>query len=851
MKVNYLTLLAGATLTLLSAAATRADESAVSALAAEANAAPATKSTSASTAPVATVAGGTSMACVSGDTATYCQDCDPVQDFIARAGAWGVHSSGSPTKVGEYQNLDSSPFYNADGLWSNGDRTIDFSVTGSDNETDVARLHYFGSHLEADLDYERFQHQLDAHQFAGFNFNGNNSAGPSGPNQTGVNGSNNIVLYTDNDLSPGQDFAIRVQEWKANFKGNLTDNLKWRLNVFGIDKEGERQVNEFQHCSAAAGNGSGLQGPLAAGSVGLAGGQLPPGGVSIPGVFPIPPGDNNQYPPKKGPIPANAYPDGQTWTALTSQCHVTSQSQHIDWQTTEVTPTLEWRLGCDTVLEYSHTFRDFTANDQAVTFNYDASATYSVNPAAINNLPNPAPTTLAQGQTRQAAINNLTAGYAIVPDNQTNIDRLKFSTKIGQATDLYLLGYAGYNEDELRDTYRNFEGTDLRITNRSIETLTMTFYGKYYNETSTSPLTQLTPTGGTANNYEANNYYQEPTLGSGAQINRQDTAFGINGRWRPFQDECGTLRSRLAFVGGWEYSSLKRENAGDTFNNIAATTGQFLSTSGTNAAFTQPDSNKNTFTAGVEERWAPCFNTFLRYKFISTDYPLYGITPDAGQVDAALNSALPTQENRVELGCTWMPTDCLMVNATLYVENAMSDAPYVAWTSNSLPFTVSAWWAPTTDWSFSAGAAEMDSWINQNTNLSNLNAPNGPVIPIPWQYTGVADVFNLGSRYRATEKLSFTGEIEYVHGINTSSAVVDTTKQQPAAPPAYIATSYNIGQYSDVKMQSIRLGLGADYLWRPRVTMYARYNYYDYQDIVPGLTSGQTSMLLGGMSAKF
>ena len=77
-------------------------------------------------------------------------------------------------------------------------------------------------------------------------------------------------------------------------------------------------------------------------------------------------------------------------------------------------------------------------------------------------------------------------------------------------------------------------------------------------------------------------------------------------------------------------------------------------------------------------------------------YPLYGITPDVGSsIDAALNSSLPTQENRVELGCTWTPTDCLMVNATLYVENAMSDAPYVAWTSNSLPFTVSAWWSPT------------------------------------------------------------------------------------------------------------------------------------------------------------
>ena len=103
-----------------------------------------------------------------------------------------------------------------------------------------------------------------------------------------------------------------------------------------------------------------------------------------------------------------------------------------------------------------------------------------------------------------------------MPDSQTQIDRLKFSTKIGCATDVYLLGYAGYDEDELRDTYRDFQGSDLRITNKSLDKLTTTVSAKYYNETSTSPLSPLSPTP-----VPANNYYQEPGLGSGALINRR------------------------------------------------------------------------------------------------------------------------------------------------------------------------------------------------------------------------------------------------------------------------------------------------------------------------------------------
>ena len=33
------------------------------------------------------------------------------------------------------------------------------------------------------------------------------------------------------DLNVGQDYAIRVQELKTDFRGNLSENLKWRLNV--------------------------------------------------------------------------------------------------------------------------------------------------------------------------------------------------------------------------------------------------------------------------------------------------------------------------------------------------------------------------------------------------------------------------------------------------------------------------------------------------------------------------------------------------------------------------------------------------------------------------------------------
>lgn len=868
MKVSYQTTLAAAAVLLFCAAA-RADETSVEPKVADAATAALATATSASVALMPAAPGPSSLASAdagaatpvpatsasvasvtmpSEDSATYFDDMDPLRDFDARVGGWAVHQTGSPTKVDEYQSGNSSPFFDIEGIMSNGDRSLDLSVIQTDDVDQNMRAHYYGGpQLEANVIWEQFPHQLDQSYYPGWNYlDQNNTVGPlkgGTPPQT----PQNIVLYTRNNLAPsGQDYAIDVQEFKANFKGNLTDNLTWRVDVFGIDKEGDRQVNEFQHCSSYAANGS------------------------------------------TGP---NGTPLTAANTAnVTNQCHVVSQAQHIDWETDEATVSLHMKLGCDSALEYQHLARQFTANDQDVYFPYGTGVgSYSVNTHYTSTVPgNPLLAT--------------SAGYAIVPDTETQIDRLKFTTAIGACTDAYLLGYAGYNEDQMRDTYRNFQGTDLRITNKSLDTLTVTAYGKYYHEDTTNPTFTLSQNLGTAAAPYApqNDYYQDPTLnyfstpGTGAastyigpEINRQLTAFGIDGRWCPCPDSCSIFASRLAIVSGYEYSSLERQNAMYFLNaQPAGQSGQFYS----NNVFTQPDTDQNTWTLGVENRWTCNFNTFLRYKYIQTDYPLYGVTNNVGYEYAyALNSNMPTQENRVELGGTWTPTDCLMINGTIYVENAYNNAfnnapGFTPWTSNSVPFTFSAWWRPVCDWSFNFGASEMDSWINQSVNLSNLspsavpvtvvgppaNGPlYGPVLNLPWKYVSTADVLTLGFRYQATCKLSFTGLFEYVRGTDENFATYNPASEKPGTPPATWAyygypgtpvtvvngavvpnTAVNIGQYSLVKMNSYRLELGADYRLSQNVTTFARFDYYDYEDDT-GLDSGQQNMFMVGASAKF
>ena len=57
---------------------------------------------------------------------------------VLRGGWWTTDVHGSPAMIGEYQDLDSSPFWELDHLSTDGVRSNDVSFIGTDNETTQA-----------------------------------------------------------------------------------------------------------------------------------------------------------------------------------------------------------------------------------------------------------------------------------------------------------------------------------------------------------------------------------------------------------------------------------------------------------------------------------------------------------------------------------------------------------------------------------------------------------------------------------------------------------------------------------------------------------------------------------------
>lgn len=405
------------------------------------------------------------------------------RDAVARFGWWGTDTDGDLTKVGEYQDLDPSAFWDVDVLTSNGSRTLDFFATGTDNEGTQAGAHYFtpgysGRGLSIDVEYDRYLRRLDHDPLDNFS----NNLFPSQPVFDAVDG--NLTnpgslnrSFMSQDLNVGEDYAIRVQEFEAAFKGRVTDNIKWRLNLWGMRKQGERQAMAQSHC--------------------FDGTTVDTGTPTVPAV------------------PAGA-----------RACHVLNQRQRIDWVTMEIEPVVEGRWGPLSV-EYSRVMRGFTQDDDLVSRNH-----------TTNNIERSIGAPGDGAVDLDPANAGTVVGYAFVPESMFEMDRLKIGLDITNCTDLYALLYRGNMHNDNRETDREISGFDVRLTDRSIAGLSVTAYAKkQFDESEDAPFvaldgTEVIPVGADAGTTRLEHPWD-----------REKTSAGVKGRWRRF---CGSPHALIS-----------------------------------------------------------------------------------------------------------------------------------------------------------------------------------------------------------------------------------------------------------------------------------------------------------------
>jgi hypothetical protein len=319
------------------------------------------------------------------------------------------------------------------------------------------------------------------------------------------------------------------------------------------------------------------------------------------------------------------------------------------------------------------------------------------------------------------------------------------------------------------------------------------------------------------------------------------------------------LRRAFALLGGYEYRQInrRRHESNEMNYELANQDPDF---------WIQPNTDSNRFWVGAQQDWSCTLNSSVKYMYINTSYPLYGVTPaNSYTLDSALNTNLPTDEHRIELNTTWTPTDNFMLTGTFWIENTWNDGPYAYFNEDNYPFMLTAWYAPTSRWSVTGGFADLTNWIYQDITLGSVGPTTAgrdgrleTSIPLtaPWRYAGRADLVNLNSSYAVNDCLTLTGGAECVW---SSNAFVNT-------PQTYTVDSYtgvgntttptnvdmsDLPSYSRVDVRTWRLSAGYDYLLRQNMSTFFRYNYFDYGDYATTYNAGQSHMFLAGLSGTY
>ena len=642
----------------------------------------------------------------------------PAQVFgdnaVVRFGWWGVSTDGDKTKIGEYQDLKSSPFWDVDGLFSDGARTVDFFGTGLDLEGNQGGLRFYQPGLSANIEYDRYRRFWDHDVLFGTDI--------------GLMPDPAANIITE-DLNAGQDYAIRVQELKASVKGQITENVNWKLNLWGMKKSGVRQANAIAHC------------------------------------FDLDPAAGQQ---------ANT-------------CHLLSQSQKIDWLTMEIEPVVEVKLDNFNV-EYARTMRSFGQDDQIVSRTYTR---FGFSPASGTGGP--------------------PFRYAFVPENFTQIDRLKISGELSEYNRVYASMYIGDTENKFRDTKRRFNGFDVRLTNRTFEDITLTGYAALTNETNDLP-----------------GFLAEPTVEDPADIRHpveyRRTRTGIKSRWTPFPG----YSSDFSVASGYEFSQIERD--------YAVYDGRRLGT------FSQPDTKTHQIEFGPAMKWTSTIDTYARYKGRFTEDPIIGVRESTGR----FNTNQPEQEHGLDVGGTFAPTRNFMASAqfsfverwnhSMYPSVSPTNAP-IDFTENDYPMYFTLWYAPTDRFSLTGGYAYFTNWIQQEISQGfRFN----PVDTSQWRYEGTNQMVSLNGTYAWTDDLNLVGGVEWNRGNNSFADPLSTTG----------ADWTGLSLLSDVSVETTRFNAGVDYQIRPGIGCYFRYNYFDYADFA-SVNSGTGHFFLAGARATY
>ncbi len=243
---------------------------------------------------------------------------------------------------------------------------------------------------------------------------------------------------------------------------------------------------------------------------------------------------------------------------------------------------------------------------------------------------------------------------------------------------------------------------------------------------------------------------------------------------------------------------------------------------------------KQIFTLALFSRPHRKLNFNIQYRNEQIDDPFIS---EQWELIRFTQTSLPTRRDELQLALNWTPRGNLSFSSTIRYGDSESSRYVID--EERLEMIFSMWYAPNDRLMLTASYSLIDTDIDTRAIYKTYHR-SGSLSDYLFDrsvpYDDSSHCYNLTINYRLSKRVALTGSATYVD----SSADYDS----------YINTK-NIGKFSDLNIERLDTALGLDYLYKPNLSFYTRYNYRDYDDREVSDLDGEAHIISFGVNYSF
>jgi len=199
-------------------------------------------------------------------------------------------------------------------------------------------------------------------------------------------------------------------------------------------------------------------------------------------------------------------------------------------------------------------------------------------------------------------------------------------------------------------------------------------------------------------------------------------------------------------------------------------------------------------------------------------------------------TSLPNSRESVRISLNWNPRGNLSLSSTFTYEDADSDRYNIDEERMEMMFSI--WFAPI-DKLMITGSYSLIETEMETRSIYKTYHRRGPLDYLSDNSTNYDDksqCYNLAVNYRFTRNIALVSNLTF----NDSHADFDSR-----------VYGSNIGELSDLNIENVDASIGIDYLYKPNLSFYTKYNYRDYNDREVNDLDGEVHLMSVGVNYTF